>query len=233
MINDNDDIKEGRANGTMCRVVSVKKKNGAVMRWRDYDGKKVYCLSVNDIEYVCFEHFPKTSEQIALEEEINILKKNYSRNEQLATCERRLEKIKKSRQFNLKPKTFYTTFYYEDLKEGGFKIAKKHKTLLKAKMIQFPVNLNDATTGHKLQGSSKSELIVESWNYTTPGWIYAVISRVRKLGGLFLRRKLDYKQFKKNYDKTHRDLKAFDVRMQAKIPVKAKEMMSHKNLNDE
>ena len=188
---------------------------------------------MNDIEYVRFEHFPKTPEQIALEDEICILKQNSSRNEQLTTCERRLEKIKKSRQFNLKPKTFYTTFYYEDLKEGGFKIAKKHKTLLKAKMIQFPVNLNDATTGHKLQGSSKSELIVESWNYTTPGWIYAVISRVRKLEGLFLRRKLDYKQFKKKYDKTHRDLKAFDARMQAKIPVKARAMMSHQNLNDE
>ena len=196
---------------------------------RDYDGKKVYCLSVNDIEHVRFEHFPKTSEQIALEEEINILKNNSNseNHQQLESCERQLNKIQKSRQFNLTPKTFYTTFYYEDLKkDNSCKIAKKYQTLLKVKMVQLPVNLNDATTGHKLQGSSKNELIVESWNYTTPGWVYAVISRVRKLEGLFLRKKLDYKQFKKYYDKTHRELKAFDARMAAKIPLKARDIMS-------
>ena len=31
------------------------------------------------------------------------------------------------------------------------------------KMTQFPVNLNDATTGHKLQGSSKDHIIISLW----------------------------------------------------------------------
>ena len=30
---------------------------------------------------------------------------------------------------------------------------------------QFPVNSNIATTGHKLQGMTKDNLIVQSWNY--------------------------------------------------------------------
>jgi hypothetical protein len=40
MINDNDDIKEGRANGTVCRVISIKRKNTSPLQWKNYDGKK-------------------------------------------------------------------------------------------------------------------------------------------------------------------------------------------------
>ena len=34
----------------------------------------------------------------------------------------------------------------------------------RCKMTQFLVNLNDATTGHKLQGISKDVVIVTSWS---------------------------------------------------------------------
>ena len=58
-------------------------------------------------------------------------------------------------------------------------------------MIQFGIVSNVATTGHKLQGMSKDNLIVESWNYSFDNWIYVVLSRVRTRSGLFICEKLD------------------------------------------
>ncbi len=52
-------------------------------------------------------------------------------------------------------------------------------------MTQLPINMNDATTGHKLQEMSKDKLIVVSWSFI-PNWIYVVLSWVRTLKGLFL-----------------------------------------------
>ena len=56
---------------------------------------------------------------------------------------------------------------------------------------QYGVNSNIATTGHKLQGMSKDNVVVVSWNYETTNWVYVVLSRVRTMKGLFLCRKLD------------------------------------------
>ncbi len=58
-------------------------------------------------------------------------------------------------------------------------------------MIQTQANINDATTGHKLQGMSKDVIVVSSW--PTGGlatmfknWEYVILSRVRTLSGLYL-----------------------------------------------
>ncbi len=58
-------------------------------------------------------------------------------------------------------------------------------------MIQIPANINDATTGHKLQGMSKDVIVVSLW--LTGGlatmlknWEYVVLFRVRTLSGLYL-----------------------------------------------
>jgi hypothetical protein len=59
MINDNEDISKGRANGTLCRVIGIKRKTNQTLEWENYDGKKVYTTNVSEIEYVDFEHFPK------------------------------------------------------------------------------------------------------------------------------------------------------------------------------
>jgi hypothetical protein len=69
-------------------------------------------------------------------------------------------------------------------------------------MIQIPANINDATTGHKLQGMSKDVIVVSSW--PTGGlatmfknWEYVVLSRVRTLSGLYLVEPIDMdKSFK-------------------------------------
>jgi hypothetical protein len=63
-------------------------------------------------------------------------------------------------------------------------------------MKQIPVNSNDATTGHKLQGVSKDIIVVMSW--PTRGlaamfknWEYVVLSRVCTLSSLYLVEPID------------------------------------------
>jgi hypothetical protein len=58
------------------------------------------------------------------------------------------------------------------------------------KFTQFPIILNNATTGHKLQGTGVEELFVHEWKYSVKNWIYVVLSRVTTLKGLYFRTKL-------------------------------------------
>ena len=70
----------------------------------------------------------------------------------------------------------------------------KQTTLGNINITHFGVNSNIATAGHKLQGMSKDNIIVTSWNYRFKNWTYLVLSRVRTLAGLFLLEKLDEDQ---------------------------------------
>lgn len=63
--------------------------------------------------------------------------------------------------------------------------------LTSLKLTQFPIISNIATTGHKLQGMTKDRLIVIDFSYSFRNWIYVVLSRVRKLDGLYLKKPLD------------------------------------------
>jgi hypothetical protein len=50
----------------------------------------------------------------------------------------------------------------------------------------FPMSVNFATTGHKLQGKSVDVLVIAEWTSTYNWPYYVVLSRVRTLDGLFL-----------------------------------------------
>jgi PIF1-like helicase len=60
----------------------------------------------------------------------------------------------------------------------------------KMKATQLPMLLNNATTGHKLQGSSVDHLFVHKWSNVT-NWNYVMLSRVRTMKGLYARKPLD------------------------------------------
>ncbi len=62
----------------------------------------------------------------------------------------------------------------------------KNFKLPKSVITQFPINNDLATTGHKLQGMTKTFLVVSQLSYGTANWIYVVLSRVTTLSGLFL-----------------------------------------------
>jgi hypothetical protein len=53
-------------------------------------------------------------------------------------------------------------------------------------MTQIPANTIDASTGHKLQGTSKDAIIVASWPTGCKNWEYVVLSRVCTLSRLYL-----------------------------------------------
>lgn len=67
---------------------------------------------------------------------------------------------------------------------------RQHITLEELEIVQFPMNLDEATTGHKLQGMTKSVLEIADYNYGE-NWIYVAMSRVRTSKGLFLFKRLN------------------------------------------
>jgi len=55
--------------------------------------------------------------------------------------------------------------------------------LARSKIMQFSINNDWASTGHKLQGMTKQYLIVSQLNYSTPNWIYVVKERMEESMG--------------------------------------------------
>ena len=59
MCTSNEDLREGRGIGSLCKCVSIKLKQGAVRGYTNWEGKKVWTVSAKDVEYVIFKHWPK------------------------------------------------------------------------------------------------------------------------------------------------------------------------------
>jgi len=81
------------------------------------------------------------------------------------------------------------------------------------KASQIPTVINNATTGHKLQGSGVETLFVHSWSYVT-NWVYVMLSRVKTRNGLFARHKL-------SKDLTKYQMPTLLIRMMSKFERKA------------
>ena len=231
MINDNDDIASGRGNGTLCRISLVKLKQNTRLRLRNYDGKKVYSVNVRDVEYIECEHFPKKPELVKMQQKLQSVQQLLLQDPQNRNLVAQSEEIAmgidnhiQSRKFKLTPKKYYCNFFSDLISSsdtGLPKVAvkKKDRPMQRVAMVQFPLNLNDATTAHKLQGSSKNMLIVNDWFYSH-GWVYTVLSRVRTLKGLFLMKPL---AFEKHRFETPKELSLFDTRMRQLIPERARQ----------
>ena len=79
-----------------------------------------------------------------------------------------------------------------ETRQCKIKIRSFNNTVLdKIKVAYIPINSNISTTGHKLQGKSLDHLIINSWAYGCPHWVYVVLSRVKTLKSLILNEKLD------------------------------------------
>jgi hypothetical protein len=52
----NEQLKEGRGNGSLCKCVSIKLKQDAVQEWKKWEGKKVWTVSARDVDYILFKH---------------------------------------------------------------------------------------------------------------------------------------------------------------------------------
>ena len=54
---------------------------------------------------------------------------------------------------------------------------------------QFPIISNSCTTGQKLQGCTVDSILANDWYYGA-NWVYVVLSRVRTMKGLYIRKPL-------------------------------------------
>ena len=55
----NEDLDQGHGNGTLCKFLRVKlRKDGRERRWKNWDGKKVWTVSIDDVEWMEFKHYP-------------------------------------------------------------------------------------------------------------------------------------------------------------------------------
>jgi hypothetical protein len=150
------------------------------------------------------------------------MEKNSVKNQdEIQHLRHKLEVLSRKRRFRLQPKTSYAIFHLDSLK-GNCNGSCKDRTKFRATFKQFPIILNDATTGYKLQGSTKNQIILQSIDYRTSGWIYTALSRVRRLKGLFLCEKINFQSFASSYERAKNNLLAFDSRIKSKIPTKLK-----------
>jgi len=167
----------------------------------------VWTVNATDVEWVECEHVNKTGLMLQLETQIhdvtsqldlatkkNQLHKHLQSN--LEQLRNRLLNEMRSRRFKLEPEQCSPKISIKRYNTSSKKVE------FCCKMIQIPANINDATTGHKLQGMSKDVIVVSSW--PTGGlatmfknWEYVVLSRVRTLSGLYLVEPIDMdKSFK-------------------------------------
>ena len=169
------------------------RENAPTNTWKNYYGKIVWTVNSKDVEWVQCEHVNKPGHIVQLEYQINELDKvqdNHQDKSKLEDLKDRLSKERNSQKFNLEPEQFspeVTVKHYH---------TSSRKQKLCCKMNQIPVNSNDATTGHKLQGMSKDVIIVSSWptgglSKMFKNWEYVVLSHVRTLSGLYLVEPID------------------------------------------
>jgi hypothetical protein len=104
--------------------------------------------------------------------------------------------------FKLDPESFST-------KVSLKKIDTSITTNYLCEMKQIPANINDATTGHKLQGMSKDVIIVASWQTESMfrNCEYVFLSHVQTLSGLYLLKPIDMNKSFKPSDELKRYIK--------------------------
>ncbi len=192
--------KVPRGNGTIWRVIGIKlKEEPQSYKWKNYYGRKVGTVSASDVEWVQCEHINKTRTMIQLQAQIDQLRSTLDSlpktNETvtdpklqsyLESLTNTLSTEMNNHKFKLEPESFSTKV---SLKEYDTSITTNYQ----CKMKQIPANINNAITGHKIQGMSKDVIIVASWPTKSMfrNWEYVVLSCVRTLSGLNLVKPID------------------------------------------
>ena len=127
------------------------------------------------------------------------------------------------RQFDVVTEDFtFVTKIYEGI------ASLDNEMFVSMKGTQFPIISNSCTTGHKLQGCSVDDILVNSWFYGS-NWTHVVLSRVRTSKGLHLRKPLSNDLTKYEPDEDMLDmLKCFEDN----CPIKMLNEKRYKQLED-
>jgi hypothetical protein len=163
MINENINVENCEANGTMCEFEGVVFKQGITYESLEIiqiDGFYVWCAHVTQIEAL------KLRLLDGVDKAKGEVKYSYLKPEKMTG------------------RAFMPTSVLDPIID--------HKTPRKwrgMKMEQFPINCANARTIHKLQGRSIENIVISNWDYQS-NWVYVALSRVKKMKGLFLRQPL-------------------------------------------
>ena len=167
MISENIDVANSMANGSMCKFVGLKLKSNVNMGSINIDGYYVNCVEANEVEYMVLE--------LQEHKEVN-------------QC---------GELIRVKPRK--TNQLIVEIPIPGAGSPYDHRTerskYTKIKFVQFPINISNARTVHKLRGRTIENLMIASFDYTD-NWIYVAMSRVTTLGGLYLMKALHHPKCK-------------------------------------
>ena len=159
-------------------------------------------VCAKDVEWIECKHVIKTEPMVWLEREINWLKEKIlsatkrekkQLHKQVLRINKQLSRLCRTRRFKLEPQNYRVVVSMKPNNHATTKLQ------FICQMTQFPINLNDATTGHKLQGMLKDVIIITSWpkGGLFRNWEYTVLSRGCTLQGLYMFNEIDMnKSFK-------------------------------------
>ena len=171
----------------MCRFKSIKLKTDATsVKTKLFHGRKVTTVNARDVEYMECEVIDNSSHIKDLCRRLRHLnKKKKKHRQEIQQLRQQINKERKNKTFHLQTVTGTATV----------RCSMNQSTPLltfKTMMTQFPINLADAVTGHKLQGRTLQKMIVTGWGLSfMKNWEYTVLSRVKTRDGLFLLEPLD------------------------------------------
>jgi len=192
-IMDYDSLEENvpRGNRTLCKLVSVKiNKHTMTHKKKIYNNNEVWTVNAKDVDYIecellnAVDHL--NSLQMELSQATNSTTK--SNKEHITNLKQMIKQEENKKRFKLQPRTSQA-----EVKCSINQFV--NKSHFKAKFTQFPVNIADAITGHKLQGRTMDTVIISSWPKMAmmKNWEYTILSRVISLKGLFLFKPIDLK----------------------------------------
>ena len=186
---DNSSLSERvpRGNGTMCRFRSIKlKENATSLRIKMFHGKKVRTVNAEDVEYMECEVVDNSSHIKSMTKKLRTLLLTPNKNKH--KIQRLKQKIQTERDNKVFRLETITTKTMVKCSINEFTPPLSFKTV----MTQFPINMADAVTGHKLQGRTLEQIIITGWGLSMwRNWEYTVLSRVKTRKGLFLLEELD------------------------------------------
>ena len=168
MITENIDVENCIANGSMCSFKGIELKKGLGPHHLGYiniDGFYVRCVDAENVQHIVLEL--QENRKLGIPPKIIKLKTKRT----TATAK-------------IPIPAFQSTITHQ---------TKRHN--VKISLTQFPLNISNARTGHKLQGRDLDNVFIYSMDYTG-NWIYVVLSRVKPLEGLFLMTKIVHSKTK-------------------------------------
>ena len=192
MITENLDVEHKIANGSMATFKQVILKQGTEASFVSLDGYRVRCVAASDVQHI----------------EVVLGSGPHTGNQD--TRELQAHKFTATAKF---PDAL-------DLADGWVSNLQRRAKVVQ--LSQFPLNIANGRTVHKLQGASLENLLVSNWSYT-PNWVYVVLSRVRTMAGLSLRLPLNHERLEstETIDLRAKTKLYFDYFRQTKSPLSA------------